>query len=228
MRIRSAWPPFSKTSPASVNGGLEVSRSRSRSESPSRQAETRAISPPGARTTGTSTHVPAPRMGPLIPSLPLAPFGPSGPPIPPPPRRRAEDGSADHVGAVGALRLERTDDHAAPGACDIYQHVVVRQRPVLLERPSGHAFRGVRARAGHRRLDRRGGGGAGGEAYEHRLVRLLVEEIDGREVEVELGHRRVSQVTDHRLDDLFSARARTQHRRGHVSEGAEQPIAVLE
>ena len=105
------------------------------------------------------------------------------------PCRGAEDGAADHIAALRlALWLERADDHGAPRARDEDQHVIGGEGSFLLERPARDAPGGVRSGAGHRRLDGGGGGRACGEAHEHRLVGSLVEEVDSREVEIELGH----------------------------------------
>ena len=78
------------------------------------------------------------------------------------------------------------------------------------------------------RLDGAGGGGAGRQAHDASLVRPLLEEVDGREVEVELRHRGVGEVPDDRLDHRLAARARPQHGAGHVAQRTQQAVALLE
>ncbi len=139
--------------------------------------------------------------------------------------------AADHraVGAHhGHLGPARAPRHVrAPRGNHVHEHVIGRERAVLLKRPARHPPRTTDAGRALRGLDGRRRSGAGRQAH-HRALLTFFDEIDGRKVEVELGHRRVGEPADHRLDHLLASRSRPQHRGVHVAERAEQAVAVLE
>src|SRR5207247_10901185 len=106
---------------------------------------------------------------------------------------------------VGVLSCgHRTDDHRLPAPGDVDEDVILGEQAVLVEGPARHLFSTVRGRA---KLDRRRGRGAGGHAHEGRAVVALVEQVDGGEVEVELGNLRGGQVRGDRAGDRVPRRA---------------------
>src|SRR5206468_13018467 len=101
-----------------------------------------------------------------------------------------------------AARGEGTDDHRLPAARDVDQDVVAGELSILVEGPARHARASALALGSFGGVDRAGGGGAGGHPHDHRLVRPLVEQVKGGEVEIELRDRGVGEVADDRVDDL--------------------------
>ncbi len=53
--------------------------------------------------------------------------------------------------------------------------------------------------------DRRAGGGAGGHVHDRRSVSPFVEQVDSREVEIELWHGRIGQVAGDRVEHVLLA-----------------------
>ncbi len=98
----------------------------------------------------------------------------------------------------------RADDDRAPRGNHVHEHVIGRERAVLLKRPARHPPRTTDAGRALRGLDGRRRSGAGRQAH-HRALLTFFDEIDGRKVEVELRHRRVGQPADHRLDHLLAS-----------------------
>ena len=132
------------------------------------------------------------------------------------------DAARDDVGSI--VRGIRAHDDRLPRLGHVDQDVVLGQDPVFLERPARHPrLRAARAGPARslRRVDRLRRGGAGGHAHHRGLVLIpLVEEVHGREVEVELRDLRVGEVPHDSIDHVMARSARLEHRGGHVAESA--------
>ena len=148
------------------------------------------------------------------------------------PGGRFGDAAGDDVAAVRLhTGRERSDDCGLPRPRHVEQHVVGGELALFLERPPRHALVGsvpISLGCFGGRDDRRAGCGARGHVHDSRPISPFVQQVNGREVEIELRNGRVGQVACDRVEHVLLARPWTQHRGRHVPERSEQPVAVLE